>query len=166
MSRTQATLGLALPGVVAVVLAASIPGAQTTSYQGIIDAAVKAGLPGVQAAVGRGESHWTGVSGFARLEDQQPMTRSTRLRLASITKMMTYAVISELAKAGRVRLDDVAARHVEAGTLDRIPYGDAITIAELLEHRSGLHNFNGRGQRLFHGPLRRSHAGQSELGRG
>jgi D-alanyl-D-alanine carboxypeptidase len=55
---------------------------------------------------------------------------------------MTYAVVSGLADAGRLRLDDLAVRHVEAGTLDGIPYGNTITVAQLLEHRSGLHNFN------------------------
>ena len=139
----RAILGVALLGIVAVVLATSRPSAQRASYQGIIDAAVEAGVPGVQAAVSRAGTDWSGVSGLARVEDRQPMSRSTRLRLASITKMMTYAVVSELAKAGRLSLDDVAARHVAAGALDRIPSGDAITIAQLLEHRSGLHNFNG-----------------------
>ena len=139
----RAILGFALLGLVVVVLATSMPSAQPASYQGIVDAAVDAGVPGVQAAVSHAGTAWSGAGGLARVEDRQPMTRSTRLRLASITKMMTYAVVSELVKAGRLGLDDVAARHVAAGTLDRIPSADAITIAQLLEHRSGLHNFNG-----------------------
>ena len=113
-----------------------------TPYQAVLDQAVARGVPGVQAYVRRGRAEWSGESGFASLEQRRRMTRDQRIRVASVTKMMTYAVIMELVKAGRLKRSDRAVDRLPRGALAGIPHADAITIDQLLEHRSGLHNFN------------------------
>jgi D-alanyl-D-alanine carboxypeptidase len=60
----------------------------------------------------------------------------TYFRAASNTKTMTAAVILQLAQEGKLSLDDAVSKYV-AG----VPNGDHITIAELLEMRSGLYNY-------------------------
>jgi D-alanyl-D-alanine carboxypeptidase len=112
-------------------------------YQGIIDHAVAHGMPGVQAYVKRGPAHWEGAAGVSSIEEARPMALTTRLRVASITKMMTYAAILDLVTAGRLRLSDRAVTVAPPGVLDGIPYAGEITIAQLLDHTSGLYNFNG-----------------------
>jgi D-alanyl-D-alanine carboxypeptidase len=114
------------------------------AYQTVLVKAVaEGGVPGIQAYVRRGSAKWTGVAGVASVETLRRMTRSDRLRVASITKMLTYATVHELIKRGRLRLSDHAIDLLPAGTLAGIPNANAITIADLLEHKSGLHNFNG-----------------------
>jgi D-alanyl-D-alanine carboxypeptidase len=71
------------------------------------------------------------------------MDRSQRIRLASITKMMTYATAMELVKQGRLNLSDRAITLLPPGALDGIPFAEEITVSQLLDHTSGLHNFNG-----------------------
>jgi CubicO group peptidase (beta-lactamase class C family) len=119
------------------------------SYQKIIDDAVSRGVPGLQAYVGKGGSHWTGTSGVASVENKTAMDRSQRIRLASITKMMTYATVMELVKQRRLNLSDRATSLLPPGALDGIPFAAEITVTHLLDHTSGLHNFNGNDGRDF-----------------
>jgi D-alanyl-D-alanine carboxypeptidase len=60
----------------------------------------------------------------------------THFRAASNTKTMTAAVIMLLAQDGKLGFDDPVSKYVEG-----VPNGDAITIAELLNMRSGLYNY-------------------------
>ena len=118
-------------------------------YRAAIDDAVSRGVPGLQAYVRQGKSRWTGTSGVASVEKSTAMDLTQRIRLASITKLMTYATVMELVKAGRFQLSDRAVKLVPPGALDGIPFADEITVAQLLEHTSGLHNFNGEDSRDF-----------------
>src|SRR5262249_55865601 len=54
----------------------------------------------------------------------------------SNTKTMTAAAIMLLAQEGKLSLDDPVAKYVPD-----VPSGDKITIAELLDMRSGLYNY-------------------------
>ena len=119
------------------------------SYRAVIDDAVSRGVPGLQAYVRQGQSRWTGTSGVASVEKSTAMDLTQRIRLASITKLMTYATVMELVKAGRFQLSDRAVKLVPPGALDGIPWADEITVAQLLDHTSGLHNFNGEDSRDF-----------------
>ena len=65
-----------------------------------------------------------------------PPGADTYFRIASNTKTMTAAVIMQLAQEGKLSLDDPVSKYV-AG----VPNGANITIAELLEMRSGLYNY-------------------------
>jgi D-alanyl-D-alanine carboxypeptidase len=81
------------------------------------------------------------------------MNRSQRIRLASITKLMTYATVMDLVKQGRLHLSDRASTLLPAGVLDGIPFANEITVAQLLDHTSGLHAFNGDDSRDFFADL-------------
>ena len=111
--------------------------------QRIIDQAVAAGVPGLQAYVRSGSATWRGTAGVVSVETGAPMTLTNRLRLASITKMVTYATVMELVKKDRLQLSDRAVSLLPAGALNGIPNAGDITVAQLLDHKSGLYNFNG-----------------------
>jgi D-alanyl-D-alanine carboxypeptidase len=113
------------------------------SYQRIVDSAVTAGVPGLQALVRKGDARWSVAAGLASVEHKRALTSSDRMRVASITKLFTYAATYALVDAGRLRLTDRALSLVPSRMLDGIPYGEDITVEQLLEHTSGLHNFNG-----------------------
>ena len=118
-------------------------GAADEQYQAVVDRAVADGVPGVQAFVRRGQSSWRGTAGVSSVEQGRRMSGSDRIRLASITKMMTYAAVMKLVKEDRLQLTDRVHAHLPPGTLAGIPHADEINVLQLLEHNSGLHNFNG-----------------------
>lgn len=65
--------------------------------------------------------------------ESKPLTAATRFRIGSITKMYTAVMIFQLIEEGKLDLTD---------TLDKffpqIPNASEITIAQMLNHRSGL----------------------------
>ena len=145
-------LGLAAVGG-AVLFAAENAKKPDQSYQSLIDDAVARGMPGLQAYVRKGKSRWTGTSGTASVEKSSAMDLTQRIRLASITKLMTYATVMELVKAGRFQLSDRAATLLPPGALGEIPFANEFTVTQLLDHTSGLHAFNGEESRDFFADL-------------
>ncbi len=83
------------------------------------------------------------MAGLVSVEERGAMAPTDRIRLASLTKMMTAAVTLEFVRLGRFKVSDRVVTLLPAGTLDGIPFAEEITVAHLLDHRSGLHNFNG-----------------------
>ena len=69
-------------------------------------------------------------------DEKKPSTTLTKYRIGSITKMFTTTMIFQLIEEGKIKLTT---------TLDtyfpNIPNAKTITISNLLNHRSGLHNF-------------------------
>jgi D-alanyl-D-alanine carboxypeptidase len=79
---------------------------------------------------------WSAAFGIRALGTSEPMTLADHFRVGSNTKTMTATVILQLVQEGKLRLDDPVAKHV-AG----VPNGERITIANLLEMRSGLYSY-------------------------
>jgi D-alanyl-D-alanine carboxypeptidase len=74
--------------------------------------------------------------GTTLLGATSPPSEDTHFRIASNTKTMTAAVIMLLAQEDNLSLDDPISKYVPS-----VPNGDNITIAQLLEMRSGLYNY-------------------------
>jgi CubicO group peptidase (beta-lactamase class C family) len=72
--------------------------------------------------------------GLADLAPRTPATPATNYRLASMTKEFTAAAVLLLAQEGRLSLDDVLTRWLP----HLPPVADNITIRELLNHTSGV----------------------------
>ncbi len=75
--------------------------------------------------------------GLADVENQAPVTPQTNFRIASITKQFTATAIMLLVEDGKLSLDD---------TLDKFfpafpDYGQHITVRQVLNHRSGLPDY-------------------------
>lgn len=58
-------------------------------------------------------------------------------RIASVTKMVTAAIIMQLAREGKLTLDDPLAKHLPAV----VPGADRITVRQLLNHTSGVADY-------------------------
>lgn len=73
---------------------------------------------------------------FISGSEKKPATTLTKYRIGSISKMFTATLIFQLIEEGKVNL---------SSTLDNyfptIPNAGKITIGNLLNHRSGIHNF-------------------------
>lgn len=78
--------------------------------------------------------------GYANFEWQIPNTPDTRFRLGSITKQFTSMVILQLVAEGKLKLDDRISTHLPDYRKDT---GDRITIAQLLNHTSGIPSYTG-----------------------
>ncbi|MDQ3181021.1 MAG: beta-lactamase family protein [Acidobacteriota bacterium] len=76
-------------------------------------------------------------------KEKKPSTASTKYRIGSITKMFTATMIFQLVEEGKLKLTD---------TLDKffpqVPNAKLITVGNLLNHRSGLHNFTSDAEYL------------------
>jgi D-alanyl-D-alanine carboxypeptidase len=89
--------------------------------------------PGATAYVSDHGDTWLGASGLAAVTGE-PMPTDARMRLESVSKIWTGVLIHQLAEAGTLRLSDTVARWLPG----LLPYGDRITVEQLLVHTSGL----------------------------
>ena len=74
--------------------------------------------------------------GTTELGGTKPVTTKDHARVGSVTKTMTATIILQLVQEGRLTLDDPVSKYVT-----NVPDGDNITIAQLLDMRSGLYNY-------------------------
>ena len=75
--------------------------------------------------------------GYARVDatERKLLTAASRFRIGSITKMFTASIILQLVEEGKLELTDSLARF-----FPQIPNAGKITIAQMLNHRSGIPN--------------------------
>lgn len=92
--------------------------------------------PGVTAYVAGPHGVWVGSAGIASIGT--PMAPDDRLRLNSVGKLWTATLILKLVGEGRMKLDDTVS-HWLPGLL---PYGNQITVAQLLSMTSGMIDTN------------------------
>jgi D-alanyl-D-alanine carboxypeptidase len=90
--------------------------------------------PGATAYVAGPHGTWLGSAGVADLRTGAPMPTNARMRLESVTKLYTATLILQLAQERKLRVGDSVARWLPG----LLPYGDRITIRQLLTMRSGL----------------------------
>jgi len=76
--------------------------------------------------------------GYSSITDagKQPSTTVTKYRIGSITKMFTTTMIFQLVEEGKLKLITTLDTYFQ-----KLPNANKITIGNLLNHRSGLHNF-------------------------
>lgn len=74
--------------------------------------------------------------GRANLELAAPASAKTVFRIGSLTKQFTAAGILLLAEQGKLRVDDKLSLY-----LPDFPRANEVTLRDLLNHTSGIHNF-------------------------
>ena len=93
--------------------------------------------PGVAMLVARGdELLFQTARGMASIELGVALRPEQRFRIGSVTKQFSAALLLKLIDEGKARLDDPLAKFIP-----RYPNGQAITLAMLLNHTSGIENF-------------------------
>lgn len=68
-------------------------------------------------------------------DEKKPLTAATRYRIGSITKTYTAVMILQLVEEGKLKLDDKLQKF-----LPQMANAEKITIAQILAHRSGIHD--------------------------
>jgi D-alanyl-D-alanine carboxypeptidase len=78
------------------------------------------------------------VIGYSQVNKglKTPATIETKYRIGSISKMFTATMIFQLIDEGKLSFETPLASY-----FPQLPNAGKITIAEMLDHRSGLHNF-------------------------
>ena len=102
-----------------------------------LDEVVGAGAVGALAEVRDGHAVWRGSSGTAERGKPREVPVRGRFRIGSVTKTFVATVVLQLAAERRLGLDDT----VEQWLPDTVPDGKHITLRHLLNHTSGLYDF-------------------------
>ena len=137
----------AATGVALVTLAISAPASSaaraiTRSVETRIDSAAKQDVAsgrvaGAAVAVLRdGQLVFSRGYGRSNLELSAPVGAKTVFRIGSLTKQFTAAGVLLLAEQGRLKIDDKLSVY-----LPHFPRANEVTLRDLLNHTSGIHNF-------------------------
>jgi D-alanyl-D-alanine carboxypeptidase len=95
------------------------------------------GLPGVSAAILFADgTMWRATSGFADVGTRRRLTADTEFAVASISKTFLAALILILAEEGKLAIDAPVVNYLPDLEID-----PTITVRQLLDHTSGLHDF-------------------------
>ena len=102
-----------------------------------MNALVGKGAPGVVVAINEGDHITTMVKGSADVATQTALQTDDKFRIGSITKTYTAVVVLQLVGEGKLALSDT----VEHWLPGMVPGGDAITVGQLLNHTSGIADY-------------------------
>src|SRR5690242_2566667 len=98
----------------------------------------RSGAPGMQASVAvKGRVVWSASFGTADLEQQVPVTGTTRFRIGSVSKSLAAAALARLVDEHRIDLDAPIRRYVPAEP------SDTMTVRQVAGHLSGIRNYRG-----------------------
>ncbi|MEU4115222.1 serine hydrolase domain-containing protein [Kitasatospora sp. NPDC028055] len=99
------------------------------------------GVTGVQARLVTADGRTvTATSGVADLTTGQPVPTYGHFRIASVTKAFVATVVLQLVGEHRLSLDDTVERWLPGVVSGNGNDGGAITVRQLLQHTSGLHD--------------------------
>jgi CubicO group peptidase (beta-lactamase class C family) len=84
-----------------------------------------------------GKVLYTRSIGYSQVNgtEKKPLTAATRYRVGSVTKMFAAAMIFQLIEEGKLKMTD----HLDK-FFPQNPNANKITIAQILAHRSGIHD--------------------------
>ena len=102
--------------------------------QRLLDRLVVAGAPGAVGWVLDEGGARRAASGVADLRTGRPMRPELHFRAGSLTKSFVATVVVQLVAEGRLSLDDTVQRWLPG----ILPYGEQVTIRQLLNHTSGV----------------------------
>jgi len=128
----------------AALVAASAPakpvaktGSNVSGLQRDLDALVAAGAPGAILFLRDGDHTTRLAAGLGDLARKTPMRAENHFKIASLTKTFTATVLLQLVSEGKLSLDDSVQQRLPGV----VPNGGKITIRQLLNHTSGLYDF-------------------------
>jgi D-alanyl-D-alanine carboxypeptidase len=116
---------------------------KATALQSVMNRFTEKDLPGVGLAVySETEGWWASASGYAQLETKKPMTTANLQYLQSVSKTFLAVVILQLYEQNKLSLDDAIDKYLPAKYSRMLPLDPSITIRKLLNHTSGLPEYN------------------------
>ncbi|WP_332449668.1 serine hydrolase domain-containing protein [Methanoculleus sp.] len=119
------------------------PTAVASDLESIVSTGVlSAGVPGTLIEISTPEWTWNYAAGNASLSPVVPARPEMRFIIASVTKTFTSVAVLQLAEDGRLALDDPIDRRLPADVVKAIPESSTITVRQLLDHTSGIADYD------------------------
>jgi D-alanyl-D-alanine carboxypeptidase len=118
---------------------------------------IQKGVPGLSVAIAdRDGIVWSGAAGMADVTREVPVSEDHLFGIGSITKTFVAVVTLQLVEEGRISLDTTVVDILGKEIAGRVPGADRATIAQLLNHTSGIPSWEddplwikeGRGEKL------------------
>ncbi|NKY60057.1 serine hydrolase domain-containing protein [Nocardia flavorosea] len=122
-----------------------VSAARVNSVQADLDSAVGSGAVGAIATLTEGDSESVSTSGVADINARTPIPtdRPQHVRVGSVTKTFTAAIVLQLVAEQKVDLDRPIDTYLPDLFTGTGVNGQAITVRQILGHRSGLPELTG-----------------------
>jgi D-alanyl-D-alanine carboxypeptidase len=108
----------------------------------VIDQLVAEGVPGTALAIYSEEGWWTAASGVAKIESNTPMESCHLQYLQSVSKTYMAVGILKLYEQGKIDLQAPMTNYLPEKFARYITDGQRVTIQMLLNHTSGIPEYN------------------------
>lgn len=80
-------------------------------------------------------------AGLADVQNNIAMHEDTKMRIASISKTFLATVVLQLWEEGLLDIDHLMSQYLPDSTVAMFPYGEQVTLRQLLNHTSGIYDF-------------------------
>ncbi|MFF8575705.1 serine hydrolase domain-containing protein [Streptomyces sp. NPDC015408] len=131
----------ALTGPAGAARGPAAPAAGHEATRQAIEAAVRAGVPGVAAEARDADGVWRTGVGVGDLRTGKARGAADRFRVGSITNTFVATVLLQMTAEGRLSLDDTVERHLPGVVTGNGNDGRTVTVRQLLNHTSGLFDY-------------------------
>lgn len=120
-----------------------------SKYQPMLDNLISKHIPGAVLLVETKHGKFISSAGFKDLKKKQPMTTDVVMPNGSAGKKLTALLIAVLADEGIVNLDAPISKYLDKELLSQIQYSHKMTLRHLLNHTSGIIEYNDIGEYAF-----------------
>ncbi len=110
--------------------------------QPVLEALSQNGAPGSSLAILDKDGWWMGSSGYSSLEKKEKMTNEHLHYLQSVAKTYMGVATLKLYEEGRLQLEEPITKYLGPAVSNMISRADEITIKMLLNHTSGVPEYN------------------------
>lgn len=112
------------------------------TIQQVIDKYTQGGLPGIAIAVYSNEGFWAGASGYSKIETPTSMQPCHLQYSQSVSKTYMAVAILKLYEQGKINLDKKITAYLPSSINSKIKGADQVTVRMLLNHTSGIPEYN------------------------
>ncbi|WP_207898205.1 serine hydrolase domain-containing protein [Amycolatopsis pittospori] len=141
MKRTPVVIAVLCAATVASSVPASAAEHPAKTLQRDADALVAGGSPGALVELSTAQGSIKVRSGLGDLRAETPIPWNAHFRIASFSKTFLAATMLQLVGEGRLSLEDTVDRWLPGLVTGNGNDGRAITVRQLLQHTSGLHDY-------------------------
>ncbi len=116
--------------------------AKISELQPILDKLTQSNIPGAVSAIWDEDGYREISSGYSKIEKQISMQTCHLHYIQSIAKTYMAVSILQLFEEGKLNLDEAFINYLPASLTEGIPNSDRITLRMLLNHTSGIPEYN------------------------
>jgi len=111
-------------------------------YQQLIESKISEDVPGIILLVNTPERQFIGSAGVSDRDDKTPMQTTDVFSIQSAGKVITALLAAQLHDEALLNLDDTLDTWLPLELLEKIQYSEQITLRQLLNHSSGIADYN------------------------